>query len=148
MAIDTQRRIDVFLERGWCPVPWAHHPKAIKDALRFFGIRPQMKQCFANCQRFTVLADLDVEYHEGWVLSVIPIEHAWLKYEGQIVDLTLVPREDPVQYLDSIAYSRSDIRQNMIRTQSWRVIDPDALARLHPYRAEFEEFAKKMGGQP
>lgn len=101
---------------------------------------PQMKQCFYNCQRFVVNTFLSVEYHEGWVTSIIPIEHAWIKWNGQIIDLTLEPDMER-EYLKSIAYTAEDIRINMIRTKQWTTIDPRALQEIGPYA----EGWKRMG---
>jgi hypothetical protein len=83
---------------------------------------------------------LDFEYHEGWVMSIIPIQHAWLVWRGRIIDLTLEPDDDR-QYLSSIVYTADDIRKNLLRTGCWGPIDERELAKIGP----FAEHLKKVG---
>lgn len=136
MGRTADDKIRSFLTNGWCPVPYAHHPKPIRDALREVGLRPAMKQCFANCQRLLVTSSLDLEYHEGWAVHLIPFEHAWLVWEGQRIDLTL--RGDDMDYRESIQYTKAEVLLNAVETSQWAVMDPRALAELHPMRARFE----------
>ena len=131
---EVDRRIDIYQRLGWCPVPYAHHPKEIRDALRRIGMRPQMKQCFRNCQRFMVYVDwLEVEYHEGWIMSIIPIKHAWLKWDGQIIDLTLNKNEKDLEYLNSTTYTVTEIRKSVFRTGVWGPVDEYKLSEIGPY---------------
>jgi hypothetical protein len=88
-------KIEQWQERGWAPVRWAHHPPAIKDALRRIRMRPMIKQCYRNAQLFILrtCSEFDgLEYREGIVISEqapIPIMHAWLGWQGEAIDLTL-----------------------------------------------------------
>ena len=138
MSSDTNRRIDIFKRRGWCPVRYAHHPKPIKDALRKLGIRPQMKQCFSNCQRLFMGARwLDLEYHEGYITTIIPMPHGWLLWEEQLIDLTL-PSDREIEYHGSTAYTRDEVQLNMARTIQWCVMDDRVLHSHHPRSDEIE----------
>lgn len=138
-ASEVDRMIAVFNRQGWYPAKWSHHPKAIKDALRDIGLRPQIKQCFANCQRL-LLSDhpiaRELSYHEGYVQTVIPIQHAWLVYGQAIVDLTLGPRV-AINYLDSFAYTREEVRRKVIKTLTFGPVSEVALALLSPFAAHF-----------
>jgi hypothetical protein len=59
------------------------------------------QQCFTNCSRLAFAAratpyERTVHYCEGWATvrlraTTIPIHHAWLQVDGQLVDLTLEP---------------------------------------------------------
>ncbi len=125
--------------RGWAPALWAHHPPEVKRAIWWMGWRPQVKQCFSNCQRFVLgvqrLApmgiDLEVEYREGWVHTVIPMEHAWLIYEGRVLDLTLDPNRD-VEYLCSNIVSQEEILLRVVRTGEYGPVYPRALGESSP----------------
>lgn len=140
MGDDLDKRLRAFQRNGWYPVPYRHHPRPIRDALRRIGLRPAMKQCFANCQRFVLNVDwLDVEYHEGYVTATIPIPHAWVVWEGQIIDLTLKADDNrDIIYHGSTVYSRIAILANVRKTEAWCVIDERALMQHHPLREEFE----------
>ena len=88
------RRIDLYLRRGWAPVPWAHHPPHIKEAIREARMVPKMKSCFENSQRIILKTRRPFTYAEGWVATAhtpFPIQHGWLIDDstGERVDLTL-----------------------------------------------------------
>lgn len=132
---------DVFYQlkaRGWAPALWAHHPPEVKKVFRVSGWVPQVKQCFANCQRFALDSshDLDVEYREGYVVTVIPMEHAWLVYKGKVLDLTLDPDRE-VQYLDSYAVHYGEILDMIMSTHRYGPVRPQDLAELNPSYARF-----------
>lgn len=91
---------DVFnklMKNGWCPVPYKHHPKHIKESIKAANFRPQAKQCFANVQRI-VMQDLHkLRYAEGIVVTSIglPIAHAWVVDENDIhhdITLSIMPK--------------------------------------------------------
>jgi hypothetical protein len=104
-----ERKIIEYMSRGYATVPWGHHPKAIRDELRRMGLRPMLKSCFRNCQAFALRTELPVEYREGWVLSLgVPLEHAWLNYEGKIVDLTIYDQTG-IKHLGSVSCSKREI---------------------------------------
>lgn len=119
-------------ERGWAEALWAHHPPEVRAAIRSLGWRPQVKQCFANCQRFALARLLEVEYREGWVHTVIPIQHAWLVYRGEILDLTLDPGRD-VEYLESYAVPLEEVALAAVRRGFFGPIHPEDLARMGPF---------------
>jgi|AntDeeMinimDraft_6_1070357.scaffolds.fasta_scaffold06662_4 hypothetical protein len=140
--MNDEERFDHYVKHGWCPVPWKHHPEPIKEALRGMGWKPQLKQCFYNSQRFLVTArqmglDLDLEYHEGYAQTLIPFEHAWLVYEGEVLDLTLPPDREPV-YHDSLVFGYNDIVEHMRETEMWAKVSGMAdLWELHPLKDQF-----------
>ena len=147
-------RFHQYAEMGWAPVPWSHHPKEIRDALRATGLRPGLKMCFANSQRLLVRAtDMGLAvaerlaYREGWALldiggdsARLPIEHGWLEYGGNVLDLTSA--DGRLQYGPAITYSYEQIVKNAARTGLWCVLDPRALAEIHPMRKAFESINK------
>lgn len=139
----ARERAEGYITRGFYPVRWAHHPPEIKAAIRAAHFRPLLKQCYRNCQLLMVYNDLlglclDLTYHEGWVLSVIPIEHAWLEYQGEVLELTLDDRKR-VEYLQSTAYTLRDIRRNFSLTKTFSAVtSPRRFGELHPWRAEVE----------
>lgn len=122
---------------GWCPALWKHHPQEIKDAIKAMGFRPQVKECFRNCQKFVLMNEmlglgLDVEYHEGWILATIPMEHAWLVYKGELLDLTLSADRD-IQYLDSTGHDFEDVRDSCIRTGMFKPVDDYRMREISPF---------------
>jgi hypothetical protein len=111
--MNTDQKIEMYCKRGWCPVPWAHHPKEIRDELRRMRFRPKMKSCFENCQRFVMHTMLDVRYTEGYAVSMIPVEHAWLTWNGRIIDLTL---QDVHSYLSGTQYTWGQVAKSISKT--------------------------------
>lgn len=113
MTMTDDQKIAHYHRRGWCPVPWAHHPPHVRAAIRAVGFRPGMKACFANAARVTLgQRAVPLTYVEGWVTARLPIpfEHAWVEdADGVAHDLTLPGDEVSVRV-------------------SWRV-DADALRR-------------------
>jgi hypothetical protein len=142
-----------YQRRGYAFTPWAHHPKEIRDELRRIGIRPMAKACFANCQRFALLTRLvGVEYREGWITSHgIPLEHAWLTHNGELVDLTIFDQAHII-YGASVVYDAKAIRRSIMVTKSWTVVSPHALQLLSPWadhiRAFSESIAQHFGEIP
>ena len=97
MTHDYTQTIDRLRKNGWAPVPWSHHPDDIKDLIREAGFRPAAKACYTNCGKLVLAARLsqyepDVVYCEGTFHrdETIAVPHAWLRYCGRIVDLTIV----------------------------------------------------------
>jgi len=66
------------------------------------GVRFPVKQCYQNAQRL-VLHHADtpgrqregmvLSYVEGYGMSLIPVQHAWLALNGKVVDVTMRLRE-------------------------------------------------------
>lgn len=144
MGYRSQSVLAQLRRRGWAPALWAHHPKEIKDALRLFGWRPQVQQCFKNSQRFILdcrqlIPELEdrLEYREGWVTVGIPMEHSWLAFDGVELDLTLDP-DIKVTYLTHNTYTPLEILLNQVRTRQWSYVNPRALHELAPYRQMVE----------
>jgi hypothetical protein len=140
-----EEKIRQYLDEGFCPVPTSHLGKQIRDALDAMGLQPGMKECFANCQKFVTMNErrglgLDVVYVEGWVQSIIPMEHAWILHRGSIVDLTLSPdRKYPTQYLGGIEYSAEDVLANMIETGTYSPIDQERLFKIGPFYEQWKQ---------
>lgn len=84
-------------------------------------IRPQLKGCFANCQR-AILHRLDpgLVYCEGYVSAVIPIYHAWLLFDGKLWDPTreLWGHDLPVEYFGA-AFPDEMVRTTLLTTERY-----------------------------
>lgn len=132
---------DIYRRQGWYPAPWSHHPQEAKDAIRRMGWRPRIKECFYNSQYFLYNSGIKgLEYHEGWIISVISMEHAWLVHEGQRLDLTLGPdRSTPVVYGNSVSSTSREVSLNMLLTKSYTVVKHEALAALGPWKSRWDE---------
>ena len=132
---DLERVIETYHKQGWYPVKWSHHPPEIKAALRAIGYRPRMKECYGNSQRL-FLSDLlvgDLEYVEGHAGNMVPVQHAWLLYEGEVLDLTLdndTMRSDLV-----IKYTREQVRKTLVRTECFGPVSEAASYLTNPINA-------------
>jgi hypothetical protein len=123
----VNRVLDIYGRQGWYPIPWRHHPAEVRDLIRVMRFRPQMKCCYMNSQRFllgnqNLHAGLDLEYREGWIMKLIPIQHAWLLYNGEVLDLTLDSRE--THYLKSIGSTIDQVLSHMIETGVYGEVVP------------------------
>lgn len=122
----TAEKVARYLKRGWCPVPWAHHPPHIKAAIRQARMVPKLKGCFENSQRL-VLRDYAgaFTYVEGWVCSralPIPIQHAWIMdADGQYHDLTMTP--DTPKVLVDWTVPQQDLRRTLLMRGFYGPID-------------------------
>lgn len=150
--MDSSRRAELFFKQGWCPVPWAHHPQPIKDAIREMRFRPQIKQCWANCQRLflgnlSYNLGLELELWEGWATPMIPIAHCWLKFEGEILDLTLPPRDTPVEYGPAYRVEAEDLIRSIVVTDTFAPVDRRRLYEISPWREPFERLQEFMDEQ-
>jgi hypothetical protein len=135
-------------KRGWWPSPWAHHPPEIRAALRSQGWRPRVKQCFSNCQRFILGAigtelEQHLEYREGWATVSIPMEHAWLLYKGEVMDMTLGPNAK-VEYGESLACTTAEIIEVILMTQMYGIIKPRELAMIGPFAQLYKDLEKSQ----
>jgi hypothetical protein len=79
-----------------------------------------------------LMAGLDLVYREGWVRSLIPFEHAWLVYEGAVLEPTLDP-DIVVEYGRHVEYSAADVGRSLATTGRWGPVNPAALAALSPW---------------
>ena len=74
---------EFFLENG-AKLTEIDREASIKE-----GLGKEAKQCYGNCQGIALYRK-DLTYYDGYCMSVIPLEHAWLVNEdGEIVDPTL-----------------------------------------------------------
>jgi hypothetical protein len=122
--ISIERKIELYRTRGWCPVPLAHHPEEVRRVIRMIGFRPMMKECFRNSQQFIISCEMrgllpGLEYREGLIQSIIPIEHAWLWLDGRDLDLTLDRRNFTYKILSSTKYKVSEIRAHLIKSRNY-----------------------------
>jgi hypothetical protein len=104
-------------------------PEPVADVFRTMGWRPKLKCCFYNCQRLVIDAHtLDrntagLTYVEGWVDIGIPIAHAWLVLNGDIVDPTLRGHA-PNAYSEVGRYDVQQIETSVYETREWRILTP------------------------
>ena len=47
-----------------------------------------IKQCYHNCLKALIKHPDKLIYCEGFALGIIPVMHAWLLYEGKVIDPT------------------------------------------------------------
>lgn len=128
-------RLHQYLEMGWAPVPWSHHPPEIRDALRRFKIRPGMKLCYANSQRFLLAASTQdrqlasrLEYREGVCKSSERMfEHGWLSFDGNVLDLTL---KDRYEYVEWKTYTMIEIADRCLEMKAYGPVDERALREM------------------
>jgi hypothetical protein len=140
---NLDRVIQIYNRQGWYPVPWRHHPPEIRALIRALGFRPQLKGCYMNSQRLFVgnlhlATGLDLEYREGWVQTIIPIQHSWLLYKGEILDLTL--DSHGVQYLESVGIPLARVLAHMVRTGNYGpVLSEQEYYEIGPFRGLWEK---------
>lgn len=97
-----------------------NHP-IIKKALKGFGkhYRVMQKQCFRNAHKVCQFST-DFEYVEGFINSVIPIEHAWNyhKPSGLYIDLTAETHFDlESEYTKVISISNYELTKLLIEAK-------------------------------
>lgn len=149
-ATELDHVIRVWNRQGWYPVPWRHHPQEIRELIRALKFRPQLKQCYANCQKLMLgnrhlRFNLDLQYREGWYCSVIPVQHAWLLYRGEILDPTIVPLE-PARYMDSLGCTIEEILVHMIKTRQYGPVHQDhEIAKIGPYWEALQQLREMRG---
>lgn len=79
-------------------------------------IKPQVKQCYRNAHLLTLMFPDKVQYVEGKVFAIIPIEHAFNKVGDKYVDITFeyALNNDPTQYeYVSIGEYKADLIQSI-----------------------------------
>ena len=110
-----------FRKHGYVAVKWGHHPDAVRDIIKREHFRPKLKSCFENCARLIIGAlrfnyAQYFTYCEGWIeADGLPMQHAWLLYKGEIVDLTLVGRDD-VTYGEHRTMTCKEARDKIVET--------------------------------
>jgi hypothetical protein len=127
---DTDRLVRMYFQNGWAPIPYAHHPPHIRQAIRAARMRPKMKGCFENCIRLMLQQhEVPLTYCEGWVTTAnvpFPIDHAWLKdADGKMVDVTLNPAATPILFQE---FTVAQVREGILRSRVYGHIDPHWMA--------------------
>ncbi len=149
----SEQRLKNYVHRGWSPVRWAHLPPEVKALYRRLGRVPQMKACWFNVQMLhRVAKDLpDLVYCEGWIHRIIPIDHAWLKFRGQIIDPTMGGEQtagdrNPISYPEGQSYvvPWDEVRRELGRTGFYGPIRPRQLMEVGPYHELMMEFNRKQ----
>lgn len=84
--------------------------KAIFDLCTF-----KLGKCYYNADllyQFAKQNGLNVEYYSGWlfVCSTPPLHHAWVVYQGNVIDGSIMP--SMFKYLDQINNSSSNYRED------------------------------------
>jgi hypothetical protein len=87
----------------------------------FDSEKGEPKECYANAGR-QALEDSGVTYVEGYVNSIIPIEHAWLvdNETGRVVETTL-QSGDHIKGYFGVPIKTEYLRETVLRTQIWGV---------------------------
>lgn len=84
-----------------------------------------IKECFSNCLK-EVLGHPDrLVYCEGYATGVIPVHHAWLSYEGKVIDPTWDGRDiirDSTEYF-GVAFNFNYVLKIATETGYYGVID-------------------------
>lgn len=81
---------DLILSEGVQFDRFLKKPKWIKKGI--------IKQCFKNCFSSVVENPDDLIYCEGYAAGLIPTHHAWLLYQGQVIDPTWHNRFKSIKY--------------------------------------------------
>lgn len=147
---DLTRIRDVFDKQGWYPARWSHHPKEIRDALKAMRYRPRIKSCWQNSQVFFLRCNLELQnpiaknlfYCEGWIDTVgVPMEHAWLLYKDEILDLTLAENDRrKVVYIGcGLTYTVDEVLAHLRESKFYSPVDKRKLLSVSP----FKEFIRK-----
>lgn len=92
-------------------VPIDSHPEPIARAVRRApNFYPVHRECYWNSKMFCWKSKLDARYEEGWVSHATlnhGIHHGWIRYEGEIVDLTQpdYPKREDISFVPLISVS-------------------------------------------
>lgn len=84
-----------------------------------------IKECFANCLKEVVKHPDRLVYCEGYATGVIPTHHAWLLYEGKVIDPTWDGRDiikDHTEYF-GIPFNYNYVLRIATETGYYGVID-------------------------
>lgn len=87
--------------------------------------RGEIKNCFSNCFIEATRHPYDLTYCEGYAMGVIPVHHAWLLYNGKVIDPTWDGRDiinDKSEYF-GVPFSNKYILKVAIETGYYGVID-------------------------
>ena len=126
----------------------SHEALIIKKALKRIGFIPEKKKCFYNAQMLALTDNSgQIKYCEGYALSIIPLNHAWIEINGKVVDVTwekdggghiLGTFPDTKSYF-GFNMSNSDIRKKQLKTGI-------ACSFLDDYNDDFKLLRKPFNG--
>ena len=132
--MNTEDKINAFFKNGWVPIPWGHHPDEIKLLIQRGGFRPKMKGCYENAAKLCISArgtplEDRVRYVEGTITSErcpIPIRHAWVTLDGEIIELTITGdcKHEPVGTLTVIELCRKLVESGLYTSHFMQMEDP------------------------
>lgn len=84
-----------------------------------------IKECFSNCLKELMRYPDRLVYCEGYATGVIPVHHAWLLYEGKVIDPTWDGRDiikDHTEYF-GIPFNYNYVLRVATETGYYGVID-------------------------
>lgn len=116
---------DQLMKNGYYAVPYSHHNKELKRAIKAAGFRPMAKECFANAQKLVTRQNIyKLNYVEGIAIMDglgIPFEHAWVIDENKnCYDITLNPMPKVLCHKE---YKPTEVLENMRKTMFYTIID-------------------------
>lgn len=93
--------------------------------------RGRKKECYSNCLKELIYNPNKLIYCEGFATSVIPVQHAWLLFEGQLIDPTW---DDQIEQQNreyfGIAFNTDYVKHTALKTGYYGVLDN--FAQGHP----------------
>lgn len=93
--------------------------------------RGQMKECYSNCLKEITRNPNKVIYCEGFATSVIPVQHAWLLFDGKVIDPTWDdPCEGQNREYFGIAFKTHYVKRTALESGYYGVLDN--FAQGHP----------------
>lgn len=100
--------------------------KVLKRYLRH--TKPRIRQCYCNASILAEVGQAEgFAYFEGYAAGIIPVNHAWVGFQGKAIDVTWRELED--NRPSSIETVLSRIRENVLKSAYMGIEVP--LAYLH-----------------
>jgi predicted ABC-type ATPase len=94
----------------------------VKETYKKIGMKPKMKDCFANAQKLAVASDGKINYIEGFYmfpdLLPAPMDHAWCEINGKHFDPTRLmnnKKDENVSYF-GMKFDMNDVYKNQSKT--------------------------------
>lgn len=86
--------------------------------------RGEIKECFSNCFSEMVSHKSELTYCEGYAFSgLLPVHHAWLLYEGKVIDPTWEKLKiSDLEYF-GVAFSNDYVISKALSTGYYGVLD-------------------------
>lgn len=109
------------------------HGKVFEGVKRPTGFRKlSAHQCFANCTNHILIKQTpDVEYYEGYTMSRsigIPILHAWLVRNGEVIDVTL---KNPAEYeYIGVYFDRKTLHREVVKNDVYGILEGDGFVNV------------------